>query len=161
MPGVRPPKLRASVIIGKVSEDMTDCTFCRVLSGQLPSSIVYQDGRCTALLDIQPINPGHVLVIPNRHVACLAELDEETGSHLFGIARRIAAALRLSGIRCEGVRLSLADGEAAGQEVPHVHLHVCPRFKGDGVGLKFGPRYGKRPERAELDSMAQRIREVL
>jgi len=140
---------------------MSDCTFCQILSGKLPSSIVYKDEWCTALMDIQPINPGHVLVIPNSHATYLADLDEETGAHLFRIAQRIAAALRLSGIKFEGANLFLADGEAAGQEVFHVHLHVIPRFKGDGFGLKFGPGYGMKPERSELDALAEQIKGTL
>jgi histidine triad (HIT) family protein len=140
---------------------MNDCIFCQILSGKLPSSIVCQDDRCTALMDIQPVNTGHILVIPNEHAACLIDLNLEMGAHLFRLAHRVAIALQHSGIKCEGVNLFLADGEAAGQEVFHVHLHVFPRFRGDGFGLKFGPRYGARPERVELDASAQQIREAL
>jgi histidine triad (HIT) family protein len=125
---------------------MTDCTFCKILAGDLPSSRVYEDAHCTAFLDIQPVNPGHILVIPNEHAASLSELEPETGAQMFRVAQRLAHALRRSGLRCEGVNLSLADGEAAGQEVFHVHLHVFPRYSGDGVGLKFGPAYPTQPD---------------
>jgi histidine triad (HIT) family protein len=137
---------------------MSECVFCGILSAKLPSSIVYQDDRCTALMDIQPVNPGHLLIIPNRHVTFLADLEEEAGAHLFRIAKRVAAALRSSGVKCEGINLVLADGAAAGQEVFHVHLHVIPRYRGDGFGFKFGPAYANKPDRAELDAVAQRIR---
>ena len=140
---------------------MSACTFCDILVGRLPSSMIYRDELCCALVDIQPVNPGHVLVIPIRHAEYLADLDEETGTHMFRIAQRIAAAIRASTITCEGVNLFLADGEAAGQEVFHVHLHVIPRYKGDGFGLKLGPEYGHRPTRAELDDIAGRIRQML
>jgi histidine triad (HIT) family protein len=140
---------------------MSDCIFCRILSGQLPASIVLRDDLCTAFMDIQPVNPGHVLIVPNRHAAYLADLDEDTGAHLFRIAHRLAAALRRSGVPCEGVNLFLADGQAAMQEVFHVHLHVFPSYSGDGFGLKFGPSYSDRPDRAELDGAAARIRSVL
>jgi histidine triad (HIT) family protein len=139
---------------------MSDCIFCQILSGKLSASIVYQGDRCTALMDIQPVNPGHVLVIPNNHEAYLADLDEQIGADLFRVTQRIAVALRHSGIKCEGVNLFLADGEAAGQEVFHVHMHVFPRYGGDGFGLKFGPRYGIKPERIELNAMAERIRKA-
>jgi histidine triad (HIT) family protein len=122
---------------------------------------VCQDWHATAVLDIHPINPGHVLVIPNRHVASLADLDPQTAGELFRMAQRVAAALRLSGIDCEGFNLLLADGEAAGQEVFHTHLHVIPRFRGDGVGFKFGPGYPRNVPRSELDAAAKRIRELL
>ena len=140
---------------------MSDCIFCDILSGKLPSSVVYQDDRCTALMDIQPINPGHVLVVPNSHATYLADLDEGVGSELFSVAQRIAAALRASGLRCEGVNLFLADGEAAGQEVFHVHLHVFPRHKGDGFGFRFPAGYSDKPQRAELDAIALQIKDAL
>jgi histidine triad (HIT) family protein len=140
---------------------MSGCIFCDLLSDKLPMSQVYQDALCTAFLDIQPVNPGHLLVIPNIHAATLAELDSETGAQMFRVAQRLAQALRRSGIRCEGVNLFLADGEAAMQEVFHVHLHVFPRYPGDGFGLKFSPAYFTRPSRVELDSIAQQIRNAL
>lgn len=140
---------------------MTDCVFCDILQRKLPSSEVYHDAICTAFMDIQPVNPGHVLVIPNRHASSLADLDEETGAHLFRVAQRVANALRRSGVRCEGVNLFLADGKAAGQEVFHIHLHVLPRYVGDGFGLRFGPTYGARPGRHALDAMAEKIKATL
>ncbi len=134
-----------------------DCIFCKILSGELEVSMVYQDDRCSAFMDIRPINPGHTLVIPNGHAGNLEELDEAEGSHMFLVAQRIAAALRNSGVRCEGVNLFLANGEAAGQEVFHVHLHVLPRYAGDGFGLRFGPHYANKPGRQELNEIADII----
>ena len=112
-------------------------------------------------MDIQPVNPGHLLVIPNRHAAYLADLEEEEGAQMFRVARRLAAALRRSGVECEGVNFFLADGEAAMQEVFHAHLHVFPRYRGDGFGLKFSPRYFQKPEREELNEVAGKIRAAL
>lgn len=112
-------------------------------------------------MDIQPINPGHVLIIPNKHAARLSELDEETGAHLFKIAIRISRALPKSGLRFEGLDVLIPDGEGAGQEVYHTHLHIFPRFKGDGFGLKFGPDYTKLPDRAKLDEIAEQIKNTL
>lgn len=137
---------------------MEDCVFCRIVRGSAPASIVYTDEEVMAFMDIRPINPGHVLVIPKTHAADLSELDAETGAHIFKAAMRIAEALRRSGIKCEGVNLFLADGEAASQEIFHVHLHVVPRFRGDGFGIKFGPNYGLKPERKKLDEIAEKIR---
>lgn len=115
---------------------MEDCVFCGILAGNLPASVVTRDAGCTAFMDIQPVNPGHVLVVPDQHAATLADLPEETGTRLFRTAQQVAAALYGSGLRCKGVNFLLADGEAAGrQEVFHVHLHVIPRFEGDGFGL--------------------------
>ena len=140
---------------------MSACVFCDILADKRPSSIVFEDDVCCAFMDIQPVNPGHVLVIPRPHAACLAELDRESGAHMFKVAQRVAKALRNSGLRCEGVNIFLADGEAAGQDVSHVHLHVFPRYWGDGFGLRFGPAYGNRPARIELDMIAESIRDAL
>jgi histidine triad (HIT) family protein len=139
----------------------SDCVICKLLSGKLEVSTIHQDELCAAFMDIQPVNAGHALVVPNRHAAYLAELREEEGAQMFRVAQRIAAALRESGLRCEGVNFFLADGAAAGQEVFHVHLHVFPRYAGDGFGLKFAPTYSQKPARPELDDAAERIRNSL
>lgn len=137
------------------------CVFCDIIQGQAPASLVYSDERVLAFMDIQPVNPGHLLVVPRAHAACLAELDGEIGGHLFQVGVRLARVVRHSGIRCEGVNLFLADGEVAGQEVFHVHLHVIPRFHDDGFGLHFSPEYYRLPERAALDEVAGAIRQAL
>ena len=141
--------------------DCDDCIFCKILAGELEVSLIYRDETCAAFMDIQPINPGHLLVIPIRHAAYLSELKEEEGAHIFSVAQRLAAALRSSGVKCEGVNLFLADGEAAMQEVFHVHLHVIPRYGGDGFGLKFPRTYFQRPERKELNDVAEKIKREL
>jgi len=140
---------------------MGKCVFCNIVKGAEPASAVYSDERVLAFLDAQPVNSGHVLIIPKVHAEELTELDEETGGSMFKVAVRIASALRHSGLRCEGINLHLADGEAASQDVFHVHLHVIPRFRGDGFGFKFGPNYGYRPNRKELNTTAQRIRKAM
>ncbi len=139
----------------------TDCLFCRILAGELPATFVHRDEHCAAFMDIQPVNPGHLLVVPVRHATHLADLDTATASHMMAVAHRLAAALRTSGVRCEGVNFFLADGEAAMQEIMHVHLHVFPRFAGDGFGLRFAPSYHDKPPRAALDRTAQGIRAAL
>lgn len=138
---------------------MTDCVFCRILAGDLPASFVYRDDRCAAFMDIQPVNAGHLLVVPVRHASFLADMDGAAATELMRVGHAAAAALRASELRCEGVNFFLADGEAAMQEVFHVHLHVIPRFRGDGFGLKFSPEYyTRRPPREELDQVAAAIR---
>lgn len=137
---------------------MEDCIFCRVVENVTQASIVYSDEKILAFMDIRPVNPGHVLVVPRGHASRLAEIDEETGAQLFRVAMRVAEGLRLSGLKCEGVNLHLADGEAAGQEVLHVHLHVIPRFRGDGFGIRLGPHNRLRPDKKELDKVALDIR---
>jgi histidine triad (HIT) family protein len=136
---------------------MPDCIFCRILAGGLPASFVYRDERCSAFMDIQPVNRGHVLVVPNAHGSALGDVAEEDAAHVMRIGRRVAVALRGGAVRCEGVNLYLADGAPAGQEVFHAHLHVVPRYRGDGFGLRFPPHYGQKPARAELDETAAGI----
>jgi histidine triad (HIT) family protein len=148
---------RCHIIWGFVVE----CVFCRIVEGGLPASVVASDEKTMAFMDIQPVNPGHVLVIPKNHACLLSELDETTGAQIFRMATRVARALRDSGVKCEGVNLFLADGESAGQEVPHIHLHVIPRFHGDGFRMRFGSHYGQRPARTELNSVAARIAEAM
>jgi diadenosine tetraphosphate (Ap4A) HIT family hydrolase len=133
------------------------CVFCDIVAGNVPASVVYRDNRCLAFMDIRPVTPGHLLVIPLAHSAHLADLDAATGGHLFVVAQKLAAGIRRSGLAADGINFFLADGEAAGQEVFHVHLHVFPRFRGDGFGLRFAPEYGQPVARERLDSEANAI----
>jgi diadenosine tetraphosphate (Ap4A) HIT family hydrolase len=135
-----------------------DCVFCAVLAGRVESSMILEDDVIAAFLDIAPMTPGHALVVPRRHAASLAELDPATGGHLFGGAMRVATALRHSGHRVEGVSLFLSDGTAAGQDVFHVHVHVVPRFAGDGIEIRHA---GSTADRAALDGSAEAIRAAL
>ncbi|MFQ6013018.1 MAG: HIT family protein [Thermoplasmata archaeon] len=141
-----------------MAESSTDCAFCAIVAGQAPGSFAYEDDRVVALMDIRPVNPGHLMVIPREHAPYLADMDEETGGHLFRVAMRLAQSLRASGLRCEGVNLFLADGEAAFQEVPHLHLHVFPRFKGDA--FRIDADWDTHPPRDELAAAAVTVRQA-
>lgn len=138
-----------------------DCIFCQIIRGTAAASIVFRDDKVLAFMDVQPVNPGQVLIIPLRHAADLSELDPSTGGRMFEVAQEVAAALRSSGIRCEGVNLFLADGAVAMQEVFHTHLHVIPRFEGDGFGLKYGPSNFVQMPREQLDNSAAAIRSAI
>jgi len=140
---------------------MESCIFCKIIEGSLPSSKVYEDDVCVAFMDIQPVNPGHVLVVPKSHSTDLSDLPADTGAHLFQVAQKIALHLPETNVKNEGINLLLAHKEAAGQEVFHVHLHVIPRYKGDDFGFKFGPNYKDLAERSELDSIAKKISEAV
>ena len=105
-----------------------------ILKGKLAAEFIYKDELVTAFMDIQPITDGHVLVIPNKKAATLDELKPEYGERMFLVAQKIALALKTSTLACEGINFFLADGQAAGQTVYHLHLHVFPRLKGDGFG---------------------------
>lgn len=140
---------------------MPTCIFCDILAGLAPANFVYRDELCAAFMDTRPVNPGHVLVVPHTHAVLLSELDKETVGHMFQVAQRVDTAMRASGIKCEGVNLFLADGRAAGQDVMHVHLHVIPRFVGDGHHLRFSPAYFSRTPLAELEKNAEMIHEQM
>ena len=138
-----------------------ECGFCHVLAGEAEGSFVFRDERVAAFMDITPVTPGHMLVIPIRHAVYLSDLDQKDGARMFVVAQSLAAALRsgeTGGPSCEGVNLYLADGEAGGQEVPHVHLHVFPRYTGDGFDPRLPDGYGHHPKRSELDRIAAAIR---
>jgi len=134
---------------------MSNCIFCEIIAGKASASIVYQDDLVIAIMDIQPVNPGHLMVIPKHHIASMDEMDENTGMHLFRIAMRLEQSIRKSGVRCEGINLFLADGESAFQEIFHLHLHVFPRFKGDS--FKIDADWSVNPSRQELDEVAKNI----
>lgn len=116
-----------------------DCVFCKILSGELESSIVAEDENAIAIMDIAQINAGHTLVIPRRHAAQLSDLSEDEAASVFRLVHRVAKALPKSGLRCEGYSLSQANGTAAGQDVFHVHFHLIPRFSGDSMRLWVDP----------------------
>ena len=136
-----------------------DCILCRIIAGELEASVVHEDERTLAFVDTQPVTSGHLLVVPRQHATSLAELDPQDGAELFRVAQRAAAALRQSGLRCEGVNFFLADGAAAGQDIFHVHLHVFARFSGDGFGLQLPADYAIRP-REELEAAASALRQA-
>jgi diadenosine tetraphosphate (Ap4A) HIT family hydrolase len=132
--------------------------FCEIAAGREPASFVHEDDDVIAFMDIQPINPGAVVVTPRRHVPSLAELDETTGGRLFDVAVRLQLAVRRCGVRCEGINLFLSDGESAGQDVFHTHLLVVPRFAGDT--LRITCEWPEPRPRRELDAVAASIRQA-
>lgn len=137
------------------------CIFCRIIQGELPASVVYEDEVVLSFLDIHPITPGHVLVIPKFHTESLVDLPVSDAEHLMHVGQKVDAALRVTDLRCEGVNLFLADGKAAGQEIEHVHLHVFPRFMGDGYRLRFIPNLGDKVPRHVLEEQAAKIRAAM
>jgi histidine triad (HIT) family protein len=140
---------------------LPSCVFCKILSGESEASFIYKDDLVTAFMDIQPLIRGHLLVIPNHHCSSLDELDDHVGSRMFVVARQIVKAIHRSELRSEGVNLYLADGAEAGQTVFHCHLHVVPRYVGDGLKILFPASYGHRPTRRELDEIAEQLQNAM
>jgi histidine triad (HIT) family protein len=132
------------------------CIFCKIIQGELPSSIVHEDEHVIAFLDINPINPGHVLIVPKQHYASLKEVPTETAMQLFKVVLDVEKAVWIAdGVRCEGTNLLQNNGKSAWQDVFHVHFHVIPRYKGDNFKIKIE---AEKPSREELDTMATHIR---
>lgn len=133
------------------------CIFCRIVAGDAEASIVFQDEFVTAFMDIHPVIPGHTLVVPNEHYPDLDRIESTHAVKMFIAGRWIAEAIRSSDLKCEGINLFIADGSAAGQSVFHSHLHVIPRYIGDGFALRRPVGYGDLVSRSELDNTASMI----
>jgi histidine triad (HIT) family protein len=136
------------------------CVFCRIIRGELPAFKVYEDERTLAFLDINPSAPGHTIIIPKAHIARVEALPGEDAAALFralhGLIGRIQEA-----VDSPASTVGINNGRESGQEVPHVHIHVIPRSRGDRGGIVQGiARSHGRPGRDEMDRIAGRIREL-
>lgn len=136
---------------------MTDCVFCRIVAGQIPSTRVHEDEHSLAFLDIGQVNPGHVLVAVKKHAANLFELDDIQAAAVARTSARLARAIR-DAFKPEGLAVYQANGKAAGQTVLHYHVHLLPRHPGDGMELTWPV---KNPSREKLESYAEKIRQQL
>lgn len=115
-----------------------DCIFCKIATGEIPSSTIYEDEDFRVFLDLGPATRGHALLIPKEHYANLFELDDEIGKKAIILAKKIAGRMtELLG--CDGFNLVQNNGEAAGQTVFHFHLHLIPRYKDDAAGITWNP----------------------
>ena len=133
------------------------CIFCRIIAGSAPASFVHEDEEVVAFMDINPVAPGHLLVVPRRHLPDLADVPPDLASRMFLLAQELAAALRATDLRTEGINLFYADGAAALQSIFHSHLHVIPRYAGDGFRI-HAANWGANPSRDELDAHAALVR---
>ena len=113
-----------------------DCVFCKIRDGHIPSVKIYDDKMTFAIMDINPLNEGHLLVIPKAHAATLYEIAEDDLGRAAVVAKRIALAVQKA-LRPEGLNVLQANGAAAFQSVPHFHLHLIPRWGGDGKGFDW------------------------
>ena len=133
---------------------MSDCIFCQIVSGQIPSSKVYEDEEVLAFLDITQVTKGHTLVIPKKHYRNMLEMDAESASSLFARVPKIAQQLQEK-LGAAGVNIINNNEEAAGQTVFHTHVHLLPRFDAtDGLKLTFETH---EPDFAALAQLAQEI----
>jgi len=134
------------------------CIFCQIIKREQPASFIYEDDLVVAFLDVYPINEGHVLITTKRHEEKFCNLTENEVSHLFKVGQKILKAIHVSDIKCEGANLFLSDGPIAGQEVMHSHLHIAPRFEGDGHEVGFSHSDPELYPRNHLDTIANKIK---
>ena len=136
---------------------MTDCVFCNIVAGNIPAHRVHEDDAIVAIMDVGHVNPGHTLVIAKRHAATMMDLDEETAGKAFLIANRIAKALERA-FQPEGMTILQANRPAGFQTVGHFHMHVLPRYTGDGCTLTWP---AKNPSQEDLAGYAAQVRAEL
>jgi histidine triad (HIT) family protein len=136
---------------------VSDCVFCAIASGERPAEIVLANEAVVAFLDSRPLFKGHVLVIPREHYETLADLPADLVGPLFTQVQRVSAALPAA-LGAQGTFVAL--NNVVSQSVPHLHVHVVPRTRGDGLRGFFWPRQ-KYADDAEAAAYAQRIREAL
>ena len=137
------------------------CVFCDILAGERPGHPVYETDRVVAFLDVNPLRPGHTLVVPADHYERVNDLPADLAADLFGAVHALLPAVEAAA-DAEATTIAFNNGRAAGQEVPHVHGHVVPREPGDGGGpihAAFGPSPGADP--GDLAAMADRIADRL
>jgi histidine triad (HIT) family protein len=130
-----------------------DCIFCKILDGELPATIVDQDERTIAIMDINPATRGHALVIPRNHSRDLLTIDADDLRAVASAAQRLSGKIKQR-LRADGVNLINSCGEKAWQTVFHFHMHVIPRYEGDPVRLPWIPARG---DPAEIQAAAQEI----
>ena len=139
---------------------MERCIFCEIAAGRAPASIVYEDENTLAFMDINPVTHGHTLVIPKQHFRNLFDCPAEVAARLLAVAANLANPLRAA-TACEGMNLFMANESVALQDVWHIHLHLIPRYTGDGFGLRTPAGYPRRAPREEMDATAAKIRACL
>ena len=130
-----------------------NCIFCKIVSGELPSSKVYEDENVLAFLDIHPVNPGHTLVVTKKHFESVHDTPDDLICKIVIIAKKVANAIQAK-LNAEGVNIGMNNGKAAGQIVFHSHIHVMPRYGNDSFKLW----QGKSSNTEERDKIAEKIK---
>ncbi len=131
-----------------------DCLFCKIANGEIPSATVYEDSICRVILDVNPANKGHALIIPKEHFDNIYSMDAETAAKIFTIATEVAKAQKAE-LNPDGLNILQNNGEAAGQTVFHFHMHLVPRYIKDNVTMTWIP--GK-ADTEELSALSKALR---
>jgi histidine triad (HIT) family protein len=134
-----------------------ECIFCRIVRGEIPCKKVFEDGESFAFLDINPRNPGHVLVIPRKHRETIMDMDEEDSGVLFMAVRKVAGKV-MAATKAQGMSIAQSNGPAAGQVVSHVHFHIIPRFANEGPPGLESMLSSKKLDDKMMDQIASAIK---
>lgn len=136
---------------------MTDCVFCKIISGERTEFPLYEDGEVYAFLDAYPLSRGHTLVIPKRHVTLLEELSPGEVQHLFKVVHALIPVLK-SAVEAPATTVAVNNGRQSGQQVPHTHVHIIPRRSEDkGTSIHSLIRDKPKVSRAEIQLLAEEI----
>jgi len=136
---------------------MNNCVFCRIMAKEIPATVVHEDEHTLAFMDIGQVNPGHVLVAVKKHAENIFALNEAQAAAVFCSAAKVARAIRAA-FEPQGLSVYQANGAVAGQTVLHLHIHLVPRYEGDGMALTWPVN---NPPREKLAEYAQKIRAKL
>lgn len=132
-----------------------DCIFCKIANGEIPSATVYEDSICRVILDVNPANKGHALIIPKEHFDNIYSMDAETAAKIFTIATEVAKAQKAE-LNPDGLNILQNNGEAAGQTVFHFHMHLVPRYIKDNVTMTWIPGKADTEELSALSKALER-----
>ncbi len=135
------------------------CAFCRLVEKEDEASVVFDDERAMAFLDIRPLNEGHTLVIPKAHYVDIYDIPEDEIAHLYKVVKKVAIAVK-KGVKAEGISVTQHNGSAAFQRIFHLHVHVIPRYEGDKLAMRVRHIVQDIQEmsREELDATARKIK---
>lgn len=134
----------------------TSCVFCKIAKKEILADVVYEDENALAFLDITPVNPGHVLLIPKEHYENLYDLPDDLLAKMAPIIKKLAVAVK-NGINAEGINIGMNNERPAGQLVNHAHFHIMPRFSNDGHAHWKGTPY----QNNEAIKVAEKIKKIL
>lgn len=132
---------------------MSDCIFCKIVAGEIPSYKIYEDDSTLVFLDIAPVNPGHVLVVSKKHFANMEEIPGEDLCQLIKAVKKVGQALK-EGMGAEGYNINENNDPVAGQIIPHIHFHIVPRRAEDGLKLWPQGKYGE----GEAEKILEKIK---
>lgn len=136
---------------------MDDCLFCKIGRKEIAVKAVAASDTAVAFLDINPVAPGHTVVIPKKHVATILDMNDEEITSLFSLVRQATAQIK-AGLKCDGFNIGMNQEKAGGQAIPHVHVHIIPRFENDGGGSMHS--IVRNPSAESIDEIYRKIKDA-